>query len=151
MDIDLPSQRLFFRGKQLENEQTLFDYSINVNDVIQLMIRQPLVETQSNNIPISERFSYTQNQQWEQGNYSLRRPPKRIIPQIFIEQRWATVYRFMCKQICISNKANMTRALMRVQFWVNIGRSPRIEPALMLWSCWPYCLYKFVYTWICIQ
>ena len=59
MDIDLPSQRLFFRGKQLENEQTLFDYSINVNDVIQLMIRQPLAETQSNNMPITERFSYT--------------------------------------------------------------------------------------------
>ena len=59
MDIDLPSQRLFFRGKQLENEQTLFDYSINVNDVIQLMIRQPLAETQSNNMPITERLSYT--------------------------------------------------------------------------------------------
>ena len=44
------------------------------------------------------------------GNYLLRRPPKLIIPQIFIEQRWATVYRFMCKQICISKKANMTRA-----------------------------------------
>ena len=55
MEIDLPCQRLFFRGKQLENEQTLFDYSINVNDVIQLMIRQPLVETQSENIPITER------------------------------------------------------------------------------------------------
>ena len=52
----------------------------------------------------------------EQGNFSLRRPPKLIIPQIFIEQRWATVYRFMCKQICKSNKANMTRALMRVKF-----------------------------------
>ena len=64
----------------------------------------------------------------KQGNYSLRRPPKLIIPQIFIEQRWATVYRFMCKQICISNKANMTRALMRVQFWVNSQYSPRTEP-----------------------
>ena len=64
----------------------------------------------------------------KQGNYSLRRPPKLIIPQIFIEQRWATVYRFMCKQICISNKANMTRALMRVQFWVNGQYSPRTEP-----------------------
>ena len=63
----------------------------------------------------------------QQGNYSLRRPPKLIIPQIFIEQRWATVYRFMCKQICISNKANMTRALMRVQFWVNGQYSPRTE------------------------
>ena len=56
MGVDLPCQRLFFRGKQLENEQTLFDYSINVNDVIQLMIRQPLVETQSENVPITERF-----------------------------------------------------------------------------------------------
>ena len=52
--------------------------------------------------------TYLQNIQ--QGNYSLRRPPKLIIPQIFIEQRRATVYSFMCKQICISNKANMTRA-----------------------------------------
>ena len=58
MEVDLPCQRLFFRGKQLENEQTLFDYSINVNDVIQLMIRQPLVETQSENIPITERFDF---------------------------------------------------------------------------------------------
>jgi len=64
----------------------------------------------------------------KQGNYSLRRPPKLIIPQIFIEQRWTTVYRFMCKKICISNKANMTRALMRVQFWVNGQYSPRTEP-----------------------
>ena len=32
----------------------------------------------------------------KQGNYSLRRPPKLIIPQIFIEQRWATENRFMC-------------------------------------------------------
>ena len=55
MEVDLPCQRLFFRGKQLENEQTLFDYSINVNDVIQLMIRQPLAETKSENIPITER------------------------------------------------------------------------------------------------
>merc|ERR1712209_256942 len=64
----------------------------------------------------------------KQGNYSLRRPPKLIIPQIFIEQRWTTVYRFMCKKNCISNKANMTRALMRVQFWVNGQYSPRTEP-----------------------
>ena len=31
----------------------------------------------------------------KQGNYSLRRPPKLIIPQIFIEQRWATVIEFI--------------------------------------------------------
>ena len=57
-----------------------------------------------------QKFRPPQNNQSEQGNYSLRRPPKLIIPQIFIEQRRATVYSFMCKQICISNKANMTRA-----------------------------------------
>merc|ERR1712004_380885 len=77
----------------------------------------------------SKSFQNLQNRGGdEQGNYSLRRPPKLIIPQIFIEQRWATVYKFMCKQICISNKANMTRAIMRVQFWVNGQYSPRTEP-----------------------
>jgi len=39
------NQRLFFAGKQLENQYRLFDYSINVNDVVQLMVR----ETVSNN------------------------------------------------------------------------------------------------------
>ena len=33
----------------------------------------------------------------KQGNYSLRRPPKLIIPQIFIEQRWATKYHWVNK------------------------------------------------------
>lgn len=32
-------QRLFFRGKQLENGYKLCDYNINLNDVIQLMIK----------------------------------------------------------------------------------------------------------------
>lgn len=32
-------QRLFFRGKQLENGYKLYDYNINLNDVIQLMIK----------------------------------------------------------------------------------------------------------------
>ena len=38
----------------------------------------------------------------EQGNYSLRRPPKLIIQKIFNKQKWATVYRFMCNRICKS-------------------------------------------------
>lgn len=29
---------------QLENQYTLFDYSINVNDVIQLMVRTVIIE-----------------------------------------------------------------------------------------------------------
>lgn len=35
-------QRLFFRGKQLENGYKLYDYSINLNDVIQLMVKVKL-------------------------------------------------------------------------------------------------------------
>ncbi|CAG0895764.1 unnamed protein product [Darwinula stevensoni] len=35
-------QRLFFRGKQLEDGYKLFDYSIEVNSVIQLMVRPNL-------------------------------------------------------------------------------------------------------------
>ena len=38
----------------------------------------------------------------QQGNYSLRRPPKLIIQKIFNKQKWATVYRFMCNRICKS-------------------------------------------------
>ncbi|KAF2349052.1 SRA-YDG [Trinorchestia longiramus] len=37
-------QRLFFQGKQLVDGHTMFDYNINVNDVIQLMVRQVLAE-----------------------------------------------------------------------------------------------------------
>lgn len=32
-------QRLFFRGKQLEDGHTLFDYNVGLNDIVQLMIR----------------------------------------------------------------------------------------------------------------
>ena len=34
-------QRLFFRGKQLEDEHSLFDYDVGLNDLIQLLIRPP--------------------------------------------------------------------------------------------------------------
>jgi len=46
MDVDPANQRLFFQGKQLEDGHTLFDYNLNVNDIIQLMVRvQPIEET----------------------------------------------------------------------------------------------------------
>lgn len=32
-------QRLFYRGKQMEDGQTLFDYNVGLNDIIQLLIR----------------------------------------------------------------------------------------------------------------
>ncbi|XP_068609034.1 E3 ubiquitin-protein ligase UHRF2-like [Brachionichthys hirsutus] len=33
------NQRLFYRGKQMEDGQTLFDYNVGLNDIVQLLIR----------------------------------------------------------------------------------------------------------------
>ncbi|XP_058800436.1 E3 ubiquitin-protein ligase UHRF1-like [Phymastichus coffea] len=38
-DIKTNKQSLFFRGKHLEDDGTLYDYSININNVIQVMIK----------------------------------------------------------------------------------------------------------------
>ncbi|XP_075217787.1 E3 ubiquitin-protein ligase UHRF1-like [Lycorma delicatula] len=45
LEIAVDKQRLFFRGKQLENDHTLFDYAINLNDVVQLMVKQDVNNT----------------------------------------------------------------------------------------------------------
>ncbi|CAN8019045.1 unnamed protein product, partial [Ixodes persulcatus] len=42
--VDTPLQRLFYRGKQLEDGYTLFDYDVGLNDIIQLLARQALPE-----------------------------------------------------------------------------------------------------------
>ncbi|XP_032484079.1 E3 ubiquitin-protein ligase UHRF1 isoform X1 [Phocoena sinus] len=36
-------QRLFYRGKQMEDGHTLFDYDVRLNDTIQLLVRQSLM------------------------------------------------------------------------------------------------------------
>ena len=48
----------------------------------------------------------------EQGNYSLRRPPKLTIPQAVIGQRWATVnsnlYKQTCMYVCMTHIPTLT-------------------------------------------
>ncbi|XP_046382805.1 E3 ubiquitin-protein ligase UHRF1-like [Ischnura elegans] len=44
-DIEPERQRLFYKGKQLEDEYKLFDYNIVLNDVIQLMVRSEVLQT----------------------------------------------------------------------------------------------------------
>ena len=51
MGVEPAQQRLLFGGKQLEDDHTMFDYNLKVNDIIQLMVRQPLGELQSSNLP----------------------------------------------------------------------------------------------------
>lgn len=51
MDVEPIQQRLLFGGKQLEDDHTMFDYNLKINDIIQLMVRQPLGELQTNNLP----------------------------------------------------------------------------------------------------
>ncbi|XP_076009168.1 E3 ubiquitin-protein ligase UHRF1 [Genypterus blacodes] len=40
--VEPERQRLFYRGKQMEDGHTLFDYSVGLNDIVQLLVRQPL-------------------------------------------------------------------------------------------------------------
>uniref|UniRef100_A0A8C1SMP0 RING-type E3 ubiquitin transferase n=1 Tax=Cyprinus carpio TaxID=7962 RepID=A0A8C1SMP0_CYPCA len=38
--IEPQRQRLFYRGKQMEDSHTLFDYNVGLNDIVQLLVRQ---------------------------------------------------------------------------------------------------------------
>ncbi|XP_075900992.1 E3 ubiquitin-protein ligase UHRF2 isoform X3 [Nelusetta ayraudi] len=40
-NVSPQQQRLFYRGKQMEDGQTLFDYNVGLNDIVQLLIRSP--------------------------------------------------------------------------------------------------------------
>ncbi|GLH14953.1 Ubiquitin [Gryllus bimaculatus] len=57
LGIEPKKQRLFYRGKQLEDGHTIFDYNINVNDVVQLMIK--VSATESSSAKVSEQKDET--------------------------------------------------------------------------------------------
>lgn len=42
--VNPDKQRLFYRGKQLEDGHTLFDYNVGLNDIVQLLVRSPSVD-----------------------------------------------------------------------------------------------------------
>ncbi|XP_015764928.1 PREDICTED: E3 ubiquitin-protein ligase UHRF1-like [Acropora digitifera] len=48
-DVSPNMQRLFFRGKQLEDGHTLFDYNVGLNEIVQLMIRTVPPSDDNNN------------------------------------------------------------------------------------------------------
>lgn len=70
LHIEIDMQRLFFRGKQLENGYKLYDYNINLNDVIQLMIKIKIDNTQnkatsSNDSDIKKKRKISENKEEE--------------------------------------------------------------------------------------
>ena len=42
--VDEEFQRLIFQGKVMSDENSLFDYRVNLNDVVQLWRREPLAD-----------------------------------------------------------------------------------------------------------
>ena len=44
-EADPERQRLFYRGKQLEDGHSLFDYDVGLNDLIQILIRSEMKES----------------------------------------------------------------------------------------------------------
>ena len=44
-------QTLYYRGKPLDDENTVFDYDVKLNDIIQMMVRPPLADSQADNLP----------------------------------------------------------------------------------------------------
>ncbi|XP_050448065.1 E3 ubiquitin-protein ligase UHRF1-like [Cataglyphis hispanica] len=70
LHIEIDMQRLFFRGKQLENGYKLYDYNINLNDVIQLMIKIKIDNTQnkatsSNDSDVKNKRKISENKEEE--------------------------------------------------------------------------------------
>ncbi|ESO96469.1 hypothetical protein LOTGIDRAFT_206317 [Lottia gigantea] len=49
-EADVDCQKLFFRGKILVDGHSLFDYDVGLNDLVQIMVRKPVImETNNNN------------------------------------------------------------------------------------------------------
>ena len=73
MKVGIELQRLFFQGKQLENEYSLFDYNVKVNDIVQLMVEQPLGESQKDNL-LKTELSKDNKEGSIQGRRTRRNP-----------------------------------------------------------------------------
>uniref|UniRef100_A0AAQ5Z5W1 E3 ubiquitin-protein ligase UHRF n=1 Tax=Amphiprion ocellaris TaxID=80972 RepID=A0AAQ5Z5W1_AMPOC len=65
-NVSPQQQRLFYRGKQMEDGQTLFDYNVGLNDIVQLMIRSqtdapdsPAAKDSSSGVAYNDKSSIT--------------------------------------------------------------------------------------------
>ena len=42
---------LYYRGKPLDDENTVLNYDVKLNDMKQMMVRLPLADSQADNLP----------------------------------------------------------------------------------------------------
>ncbi|RUS77486.1 hypothetical protein EGW08_014733, partial [Elysia chlorotica] len=54
-NVEPDNQRLFFRGKQMEDGHTLFDYDVGLNDLIQLLAREDTPKKNEKDNDVSEK------------------------------------------------------------------------------------------------
>ncbi|XP_076461119.1 E3 ubiquitin-protein ligase UHRF1-like [Babylonia areolata] len=69
-DAEPSDQRLFFRGKQLEDGYTLFDYDVGLNDLIQLMIRIKLAPESTNQESTEQAADKSKTKDGAEENFS---------------------------------------------------------------------------------
>ncbi|KAG7282794.1 LOW QUALITY PROTEIN: hypothetical protein CRUP_012183 [Coryphaenoides rupestris] len=55
--VEPDRQRLFYRGKQMEDGHTIFDYSVGLNDIVQLLVRQAMPATETKDAELSDSDS----------------------------------------------------------------------------------------------
>ena len=61
--VDEEFQRLIFQGKVMSDENSLFDYRVNLNDVVQLWRREPLADRTNQDVsPVAEQVKEKEDQ-----------------------------------------------------------------------------------------
>ncbi|KAL5021077.1 hypothetical protein ScPMuIL_000232 [Solemya velum] len=77
------TQRLFYRGKQLEDGHNLFDYSVGLNDLVQLMVRAPPTPSAATTTPVNGQTNdYSSGEESSSSDKENKKPatPVKVKP-----------------------------------------------------------------------
>ncbi|KAG8232384.1 hypothetical protein J437_LFUL012527 [Ladona fulva] len=78
--VEPEKQRLFYKGKQLEDEYKLFDYNINLNDVVQLMVRNEIKPISKENAASQKNSKDANEEEKEEMKHGHRKSCWKSIP-----------------------------------------------------------------------
>ncbi|XP_054280834.1 E3 ubiquitin-protein ligase UHRF1-like [Macrosteles quadrilineatus] len=79
------NQRLFFRGKQLENGYSLFDYNINVNDMVQIMEKVTVEEASASTKSDKENAATDPEPSTSSSNTAEKEPEECVERSIYFK------------------------------------------------------------------